>query len=42
MAIRTASQKRTRTAALAQVAKELNMEFSEKDEWGMKALPPRF
>ncbi|HFA51243.1 MAG TPA: hypothetical protein ENJ95_19700 [Bacteroidetes bacterium] len=36
--IRTAAQKRNRTAELAQVAKELGMEFSVKDEWGLIAL----
>ncbi len=38
MAFRTPHQRRTRAAALERTAKELGLEFSEKDEWGLRAL----
>ncbi len=38
MAFRSPQVKRARTAALRQTATQLGMEFSEKDEWGLRAL----
>ena len=38
MSFRSPYQKRLRTAELRQTAKQLNMDFEEKDEWGLKAL----
>ena len=38
MPIRTSFDRKARTAALRKVADDLDMEFSEKDEWGMRAL----
>lgn len=38
MAFITPFQKRSRTAALREIADQIGMEFSEKDDWGMRSL----
>ena len=38
MAFRTPQQRRNRTADLRRMASKLDLDFEEKDEWGIKAL----